>query len=101
MRFRYSTVGTSSAVRTRTQPVCPGRRRTRLPAYNGEHNEVDRSWLSWPERVLSIRFGVGRLPWVMSDELRVRLKPLFLQWQRCFCYPGPKPLSDREVLCGL
>ena len=40
-------------------------------------------------------------PWIVSDELWDRLEPLLPQRERRFCYPGLKPLSDREVLRGI
>ncbi len=36
---------------------------------SGYHNEVDRSWLPCRGRELSVRSGVGTLPWIVSDEL--------------------------------
>ena len=37
----------------------------------------------------------------MSDELWVRIEPLFPKRERRFRYSGRKPVPDREVLCGI
>jgi transposase len=44
---------------------------------------------------------VGTSPWIVSDELWEHLEPLLPQRERRFRYPRRKPLSDREVLCGI
>jgi transposase len=44
---------------------------------------------------------VGTAPWIVSDELWDRVKPLLPQRGRRFRYPGRKPLPDRAVLCGI
>ena len=40
-------------------------------------------------------------PWVVSDALWQRIEPLLPARQRCFRYPGRKPLDDRLVLQGI
>ncbi|MFJ3106153.1 IS5 family transposase [Streptomyces sp. NPDC086835] len=50
---------------------------------------------------MSVRSGVGKSPWIVSDELWDRLEPLLPKRARRFRYPGRKPLPDREVLCGI
>ncbi len=54
-----------------------------------------------PARELSVRFGVGLSPWIVSDELWDLVEPLLPQRERRFRHPGRKPLPDREVLCGI
>jgi transposase len=40
-------------------------------------------------------------PWIVSDGLRERMEPLLPKRQRRFCYPGRRPLPDREALEGI
>ncbi|MET8395154.1 MULTISPECIES: IS5 family transposase [Streptomyces] len=54
-----------------------------------------------PARELSVRFGVGTSPWIVSDELWDRVGPLLPQRERRFRHPGRKPLPDRDVPCGI
>ncbi|MDN3250558.1 IS5 family transposase [Streptomyces sp. ZSW22] len=54
-----------------------------------------------PARELSVRFGVGTSPWIVSDELWDLVEPLLPQRERRFRHPGRKPLPDRDVLCGI
>lgn len=62
---------------------------------------MDQSWLPCPGRELSVRSGVGKSPWIVSDEVWDRLEPLLPQRERKFRHPGRKPLPDRAVLCGI
>ncbi len=50
---------------------------------------------------MSVRLGVGKSPWIVSDELWDRLEPLLPRRERRFRHPGRKPLPDRQVLCGI
>src|SRR4029450_1377800 len=40
-------------------------------------------------------------PWIVSDELWVRIEPLLPKVQRRFRYPGRKRLPDRQALQGI
>ncbi|GAA1564303.1 hypothetical protein GCM10009678_54230 [Actinomadura kijaniata] len=40
-------------------------------------------------------------PWMVSDELWVRIEPLLPVVQRRYRYPGRKCLDDRQALCGI
>jgi transposase len=40
-------------------------------------------------------------PWIVPDGLWQRIEPLLPKPQRNPCYPGRKPLPDRQVLCGI
>src|SRR6516162_3681174 len=40
-------------------------------------------------------------PWVVSDELWVRVEPLLPKVERRFRYPGRKRLPDRQALQGI
>ena len=40
-------------------------------------------------------------PWEVPDGLWARVEPLLPKKQRCFRYPGRKPLDDRRVLQGI
>ncbi|MET8645439.1 IS5 family transposase [Streptomyces sp. NPDC004675] len=51
--------------------------------------------------VVEHSFGVGTLPWIVSEELWDRVEPLLPQRERRFRHPGRKPLPDRQVLCGI
>ncbi|MET8705076.1 IS5 family transposase [Streptomyces californicus] len=44
---------------------------------------------------------MGTSPWVVSDDLWERVKPLLPCKKRRFRHPGRKPLPDRQVLCGI
>ncbi|MFG3426551.1 IS5 family transposase [Streptomyces californicus] len=44
---------------------------------------------------------MGASPWVVSDDLWERVKPLLPCKKRRFRHPGRKPLPDRQVLCGI
>ncbi|GGN40612.1 hypothetical protein GCM10011578_088130 [Streptomyces fuscichromogenes] len=69
--------------------------------YSGRHTEVDQSWLPCPGRELSVRFGVGTSPWIVSDELWDPREPLLPQRERRLRCPGRRPLPHRAVLCGI
>src|SRR5207344_777692 len=40
-------------------------------------------------------------PWIVSDELWVRIEPLLPKVERRFRYPGRKRLPDRQALQGI
>jgi transposase len=44
---------------------------------------------------------MGASPWIVSDELWDRIEALLPRRERRFRYPGRRPLSDRQVLCGI
>lgn len=44
---------------------------------------------------------MGTSPWTVSDELWERIEPLLPRRERRFRCPGRRPLSDRQVLCGI
>jgi transposase len=44
---------------------------------------------------------MGASPWIVSDDLWVRIDPLLPKRERRFRYPGRKPVPDRQVLCGI
>ncbi|MDV6291060.1 IS5 family transposase [Streptomyces sp. UP1A-1] len=54
-----------------------------------------------PARELSVRFGVGTSPRIVSDELWDLVELLLPLRERRFRHPGLKPLPDRDVLCGI
>ncbi|GHC73366.1 hypothetical protein GCM10010507_60770 [Streptomyces cinnamoneus] len=53
-----------------------------------------------PSRELTVR-PVWEIDVDVSDELWERLEALLPQRERRFRYPGRKPLSDREAVCGI
>jgi transposase len=44
---------------------------------------------------------VASKPWVVSDELWLRIEPLLPRVERRFRYPGRKRLPDRQALQGI
>ncbi|GGM24438.1 hypothetical protein GCM10010129_81090 [Streptomyces fumigatiscleroticus] len=50
---------------------------------------------------MSVVGHMGASPWIVSDELWERIEPLLPRRERRFRYPGRRPLSDRQVLCGI
>src|SRR5213083_2242298 len=40
-------------------------------------------------------------PWIVSDELWLRIEPLLPKVERRFRYPGRKRLPDRQALQGI